>query len=70
MWQVGSEMAAGTWRNQPGFPDCYAARLRGFSGELKDIIANDNASGQTIVTITGSERGFMSHRCGTWTKIG
>ena len=37
-------------------------------GELSDVVANDNVSGTTIVTIEASDEGFSSARCGTWTK--
>ena len=64
-WIVGTDIAPGTWR--AAAPEtCYWARLRGFSGGLGDLIANDNGNG--VVTITGSDRGFSSQRCGLWTK--
>jgi hypothetical protein len=39
------------------------------SGGLTGIIANDNASGQAIVTIASSDAGFETRRCGTWSPI-
>ena len=33
-----------------------------------DIIANDNATGSTIVQIGAGDKGFSSSRCGKWTK--
>jgi hypothetical protein len=40
--------------------------LRGFSGSINDVIANENGVG--IVAIGAGDRGFESSRCGTWTK--
>jgi len=48
---------------------CYWERLKGFSGSLDDIIANDNASGRSIVDIAPSDVGFSSSRCGTWSPF-
>jgi hypothetical protein len=58
----------GTWRNVTNINGCYWERLRGFSGNLSDIIANDFTStpGRSIVTIASSDVGFSSTRCGTW----
>lgn len=68
-YQVGIDIAAGTWRSAGG-TTCYWQRMRGFGGGFSDIIANDNAADTTVVTIFTSDRGFSSTRCGTWTKIG
>lgn len=65
---VNGDIAPGTWRSSGG-ESCYWARLSGFSGQFDDIIANDNATGPTVVTINESDAGFESSRCGTWTKI-
>jgi hypothetical protein len=69
VWKVGSEMAAGTW-SSPGSSSCYWARLSGFGGTLDEIIANDlSTSDSVIVTVSSSDVGFTTTRCGTWTKI-
>jgi len=65
---VNKDIAPGTWRSS-GSGTCYWERLKGFSGELGDIIANDNVSGSAVVTIDPGDAGFSSARCGTWTKI-
>ncbi len=67
-WVVGEEIASGTYRTREASPGCYWARLSGFSGELGEIIANENASGPTVVTIAAKDKGFTSNDCGTWTK--
>lgn len=48
---------------------CYWERLSGFGGQLEDIIANGNPSGQAIVTIAPTDVAFKSQRCGTWEMI-
>lgn len=67
-WRVGIEIAPRTYRTRSAVSDCYWERLRGFSGQLKDIIANDFASGYQVVTIKTTDRGFKSSRCGTWSS--
>ena len=65
---VNTDISPGTWRSSGG-GGCYWERLSGFSGEFKDIIANDNVAEPTVVTISPGDAGFSSTRCGTWTKI-
>lgn len=68
---VGTDIASGTWRSSSVSGFCYWSRLSGFGGGLDTIIANDLvSSGSAIVTISGSDKGFDSSSCGTWTKIG
>ncbi len=70
-FQVGEEIAPGTWRSSEEAPDsCYWERLSGFSGELADIDANDISEAAAIVTIGASDVGFHSSGCGTWSRIG
>lgn len=64
---VGVDIAPGTYRSRGS--GCYWARLRGFSGSLDEVIANGNPSGQAVVTISRSDRGFQSTRCGTWSRF-
>jgi hypothetical protein len=64
---VGTDITPGTYKNT-GSEGCYYARLHGFGDTLDDIIANDNVDTATIVTISASDKGFQSTRCGTWTK--
>jgi len=63
---VNVDIEPGIWRaDQP--EGCYWSRLRGFTGELGEIISNENGKG--LVTIAKTDKGFKSVRCGTWTKI-
>ncbi len=64
---VGTDIAPGTYRSSGG-SGCYWARLSGFSGDLGNIIANENASGTAIVEIAASDKGFTSSDCSTWSK--
>jgi hypothetical protein len=66
--RVGTDISAGTYRTRSAPSDCYWERLSGFSGELKDIIANDFSSGYQVVTIKSTDKGFNSSRCGTWSS--
>lgn len=69
-YEVGTEIAPGQYRSEGG-DLCYWARLKSFSGELDDIIANDlGGSGTLRVTIRESDVGFETARCGTWEKVG
>jgi len=65
---VGTDIAPGTWRSESG-SNCYWARLKGFSGELGNTIANDITGPSAIVTIDAGDAGFDNTRCGTWTKV-
>ncbi|HET7035718.1 MAG TPA: hypothetical protein VFI42_08580, partial [Thermomicrobiaceae bacterium] len=66
MYQVGTDIAPGTYHNSDSSADCYWERLSGFGGSLDEIIANDITDSRTIVTISPTDKGFHSERCGTW----
>ena len=66
--RVGRDITAGTYRTRTSRSDCYWERLRGFSGDFDDIIANDFSSGYQVVTIKGTDKGFDSSRCGRWSS--
>ncbi len=70
MYTVGTsgDMAPGTWMAVGG-PDCYWARLAGFSGELPDWIEWGEAPDPVGVVVQAGDVGFESEGCGTWTKI-
>ena len=67
-YRVGEEIDPGTYAASGG-SNCYWARLSGFSGSLGDIIANGIGSPHPLVTISSSDVGFDSQRCGTWTRV-
>ena len=39
------------------------------TGELDDVIANGLGNPSPIITISSSDVGFSSDRCGTWTLV-
>ena len=65
---VGVDVRPGTYRSRGG-SGCYWARLRGFGGSLAAIVANGNAMGAVVVTISTADRGFTSSRCAVWARI-
>jgi hypothetical protein len=67
-YRVGRDIPAGTYRTRSSVSSCYWERLRGFSGNLSDIIANDFSSGYQVVTIKSTDKGFSSSRCGKWSS--
>ena len=69
-WLVGSQIAAGQYETNAS-SGCYWERLRGFSGNPRDRIANDFVAGggRQIITILSSDEGFYSDDdCGTWIR--
>jgi len=69
-WIVGVDIAPGTWRNDDSSESCYWERVSDFSGEFDALIANEFSSAIQTVTISATDAGFKSERCGTWTRIG
>lgn len=68
MFLVDGEVSPGIWRSSGTGTSCYWERLRGFSGESADRIANDFGAAPAIVTIARSDVGFVSSGCGTWSR--
>ena len=66
--QVNSDIEPGLYYAEPSLL-CYFARLRGFSGEFDDIIANGTGEVQTLVSIKATDAGFESVGCGTWQEV-
>lgn len=65
---VGTDILSGTYKSSGG-EGCYYARLKGFTGSLGSIIANENTDTSAIVTISSTDKGFKSSGCGMWTKM-
>ena len=60
---VGRDIVAGTYRGKAGtdtLDSCYWARLRGLSGELDDVIANEIATGQYFVSVQRTDYAFRT----------
>ncbi|MFF4650889.1 hypothetical protein [Streptomyces sp. NPDC001380] len=66
--QPGTYKTAGPGDGSSGF-GCYWARLKNTSGELGAIIANDNITGQSRVTVRKGEY-FETKGCRAWEKVG
>ncbi len=64
-WQVGRDVAAGTYRASGGV-GCYWARLGGLDGSIGAIIDDGLKSGSPTVTIKRSDEGFETQGCGVW----
>lgn len=70
-WQVGSEIPAGTYVTTLADGEhCYYARLAGFSGDLDDVIANDNYEGPARgrVTVSPSDEGVEFSGDCVWSR--
>jgi hypothetical protein len=67
-YEVGKDIPIGTYRSSEDTTLCYWATLKGFSGELDDIIQNGNNS-PAIVTLTRSVEGFDTRGCGDWEEV-
>ncbi len=65
---VNREIEPGTYRTRSSSVGCYWARLAGLSGDLSEIVANDNTNGPAIVTIVKTDQAFHSTSCSRWTK--
>jgi hypothetical protein len=62
---VNTDIVPGTYVASGG-TSCYWERLRGTSGQFKDISASFYATGRTIVTIQPTDKAFKSQGCGGW----
>ncbi len=68
LWEIGTDIAPGTYRTLWDPDSCYWARLSGYSGEIDDIISNNFGSGWQLVTIGRRDVAFESSNCGYWTS--
>ncbi|MDR3576884.1 MAG: hypothetical protein P4L50_23710 [Anaerolineaceae bacterium] len=70
-YAINKDIAPGTYTTTvpTDSSNCYWERVKGFSGDNNDILANNNVNpGATaIVTINKNDAGFTSDGCGTWT---
>jgi hypothetical protein len=69
---VGSEIKPGTYHtDSPSSGNCYWEREAGSNtGDIENIIANDNTSGPTTITISSSDYAFKDSGCETWYPVG
>jgi len=69
-FEVGSDVKPGTYRttgNTDGM--CYWERAKDASGEMDSILANDNVSGASYVTIKAGDKLFKSNGCADWEAV-
>ncbi|MFE3110601.1 hypothetical protein [Kitasatospora indigofera] len=67
---VGDDIQPGTYKTAgPGsLGHCYWERDKDSSGGFDSIIANDNLTGQGVVTIKSSDKVFKTTGCQAWVK--
>ncbi|GGN92879.1 hypothetical protein GCM10011579_091190 [Streptomyces albiflavescens] len=69
-FQVGTDIKPGTYRTTGNADDmCYWERAKDASGELDSLIANDNVSGTSYVTIKAGDKLFKSTGCKDWEAV-
>ncbi|MEV0221222.1 hypothetical protein [Streptomyces sp. NPDC050704] len=69
-FEVGTDVKPGTYRttgNTDGL--CYWERAKDASGELDSLLANDNVSGTSYVTILATDKLFKSSGCQDWEAV-
>jgi hypothetical protein len=67
-YRIGVDLGASTYRTRANSSGCYWEREKGFSGSVDDIISNDFTNVTAVVTISGTDKGFKTSGCGTWTN--
>lgn len=68
-WAVGVDVEPGTYRSAGG-QDCYWETDNDFTNGDNSIIANNNVTGPTVVTIPASAKAFKTSSCGSWQRAG
>ncbi|MFJ3672321.1 hypothetical protein ACIPSE_38280 [Streptomyces sp. NPDC090106] len=70
-FQVGTDVKPGTYRttgNTDGM--CYWERAKDASGEMDSLLANDNVTGTSYVTVKATDKLFKSSDCNDWEAVG
>ena len=67
VWRIGVDITPGLYRAEAS-DGCSWRRISGFSGSSSEIIAIENPSGPSLVSISSTDAGFESKRCGTWIR--
>ncbi|MGW3152402.1 hypothetical protein ACWDG1_49175 [Streptomyces sp. NPDC001177] len=69
-FQIGSDVKPGTYRTSGNTDDmCYWERAKDASGETDSLLANDNVSGTSYVTIKPTDKLFKSSGCKDWEAV-
>jgi hypothetical protein len=69
-FQVGPDLKPGTYRttgNDDGM--CYWERAKDASGEMDSLLANDNVTGTSYVTVKATDKLFKSSDCNDWEAV-
>jgi len=69
-FEVGSDIKPGTYRttgNSDGM--CYWERAKDASGEMDSLLANDNVTGASYVTVKTGDKIFKSSGCADWEAV-
>lgn len=68
IYQVGVDIKPGKYvSTTPASGNCYYARLANLKGGIDGILANNNSSGQSLVTVRASDEFFETNGCENWT---
>lgn len=69
-YQVGTDIQPGTYVTS-GNKDamCYWERAKDAKGDMDSVLANDNVTGSSYVTITKSDRIFKTTDCNDWYAV-
>ncbi|KOU55172.1 hypothetical protein ADK57_45490 [Streptomyces sp. MMG1533] len=69
-FEVGTDVKPGTYRttgNSDGM--CYWERAKDASGEMDSLLANDNVTGTSYVTVKATDKLFKSSDCNDWEAV-
>ncbi|MFD7442350.1 hypothetical protein [Streptomyces sp. NPDC059909] len=69
-FEVGKDIQPGLYRtsgNDDGM--CYWERAKDSSGEMDSLLANDNVTGTSYVTVKASDKVFKSSDCKDWEAV-
>ncbi|MET8447815.1 hypothetical protein [Streptomyces sp. NPDC005209] len=69
-FQVGKDVEPGTYRTSGNTDDmCYWERAKDASGETDSLLANDNVTGTSYVTVKATDKLFKSSGCKGWEAV-
>ncbi|MGJ5755342.1 hypothetical protein FB563_3566 [Streptomyces puniciscabiei] len=69
-YQVGSDVKPGTYRTTGNTDDmCYWERAKDAKGETDSLLANDNVTGTSYVTVKPTDKIFKSSGCKDWEAV-
>ncbi|MEV5550194.1 hypothetical protein AB0L35_29355 [Streptomyces sp. NPDC052309] len=69
-FEVGADVKPGTYRTTGNTDSmCYWERAKDASGEMDSLLANDNVSGTSYVTVKATDKIFKSSGCNDWEAV-